>query len=166
MIRPQRARALFLVALRIVSLEASLVCACTQVTVEGDNYLLPQQTARFLLKALAGLRQSLPAGKYGALSDAEAAAATEALASLPPAVAHLGVFLLAVAPNQCEAATAAELGQPAALQAAFDHRAGRLAVELEQKLAALEASGVSAHQGAKCGKRERWGGGGVRAMLL
>jgi hypothetical protein len=98
---------------------------------------------RFLLKALAGLRKVMSSKSTGVSSSGAKAAA----ASLPPALEYLGAFVGGKAPPHCRATSQAEMGQPAVLQEAYDHRAGRLLVELEQQLASLEAKGVSAHQG-------------------
>ena len=137
-----------------------------QVTVEGDNYLLPQQTVRFLLKALAGLRQVMPANSTGAAVSAgakatrtaAAAAAAAAGAGLPPALAYLGVYVAGEAPQHCRATSQAEMGQPSVLQEAYDHRARRLILELEDQLKSLEANGMSSHQGKRDSNRGYLGG--------
>lgn len=133
-----------------------------QVTVEGDNYLLPQQTVRFLLKALAGLRQVMPANSSKAAVSAGAkaptTAATTAGADLPPALEYLGVYVAGEAPQHCRATSQAEMGQPSVLQEAYDHRAGRLILEFEDQLKSLEANGMSSHQGKRDSNRGYLGG--------
>jgi len=125
------------------------------VTVEGDNALLPQQTSRFLLRAVAGLREGVEAGVPAASLAGLVPASCRYLChrlcrsrhplgsgGADPAAAPCGA-----ASACCGAASAEELASFGALQAAFDHRAGRLVLALEALLGRLVAEGRSPHDG-------------------
>lgn len=119
------------------------------VTVEGDNYLLPQQSTKFLLKVYDGLKTVFSAAsrEKGAASDLEATFQAAA-PSVPASCVYLMDFL--ANPNAvCEATcpsdfllkddSAGDAGAdegPALslLVKAFDHRAGRLIAALSSLL--------------------------------
>jgi len=123
------------------------------VTVEGDNYLLPQQTARFLIRAFEGAKAVLSPSP----SNLNNGAAARGVASaLPDSCAYFASYL--GNPEATCAATSLDDFLPGdgdssdeshvlrLLVEAFDHRAGRLVAALVALLGDCVAKGMTAHQ--------------------
>ena len=112
----------------------------------GDNYLLPQQTTRFLLRALAQMRVALAGAKPTSGGGSGGGRSSSSGQGLSPALAHLLSHLISPQPH-CTADSVGEMATLPVLVAAFDHRAARLLVALEAQLKAAKGQGLAEHDG-------------------
>ena len=102
------------------------------VTVEGDNYLLPQETVKFLLKAVRAFRTALGKGRV----PAEAKAGT---------FGYLCEQMEAGGGGACRATSLEDMMRPEVLLEAFAHRGLRLVLGVESLLAERVGRGDSFH---------------------